>query len=105
MNAIFVTLIASNENDFFDSFGVSFFIRCAQDKEKVPAVKGVIYGQVLEEKSATGVNDSNNKLINNAFTGQIREKVAKVCKAEGYWIRLQKADGTTMLVRAKDHAF
>jgi hypothetical protein len=31
--------------------------------------------------------------------------VAEVCKAEGCWIRLQKADGTTMMVRAKDHSF
>jgi hypothetical protein len=28
-----------------------------------------------------------------------------VCKAEGCWIRLQKADGSSMMVRAKDHAF
>jgi hypothetical protein len=31
--------------------------------------------------------------------------VAEVCKAEGCWIRLKKDDGTSMMVRAKDHAF
>jgi hypothetical protein len=77
----------------------------AQDKEKVSAAKGVTYGQLSEEKSAIAVDDLNNKLVNNAFTGQIKGKVAEVCKAEGCWIRLQKEDGTTVLVRAKDHAF
>jgi hypothetical protein len=77
----------------------------AQDKEKVPAAKGVIYGQVSEEKTAIAVDDLSNKLVDNAFTGQLKGKVAEVCKTEGCWIRLQKSDGTTMMVRAKDHAF
>jgi hypothetical protein len=77
----------------------------AQEKEKVPAAKGVIYGQVSEEKTAITVDDLSNKLVGNAFTGQIKGKVAEVCKAEGCWIRLQKADGTTMMVRAKNHTF
>lgn len=77
----------------------------AQKKEKVPAAKDVVYGQVSEEKSLVGVDELTDKLVDNAFTGQIKGKVAEVCKAEGCWIRLQKADGTTMMVRAKDHAF
>lgn len=77
----------------------------AQGKEKVPAAKGVIYGQVSEEKSAIAADDLDNKLVDNTFTGQIKGKVAEVCKAEGCWIRLKKDDGTTMMVRAKAHAF
>jgi hypothetical protein len=77
----------------------------AQKKEKVPAAKEVVYGQVSEEKSPVGVDELINKLVDNAFAGQIKGKVAEVCKAEGCWIRLQKADGTTMMVRAKDHSF
>jgi hypothetical protein len=77
----------------------------AQDKEKVQAAKGIVYGQVSEEKSPVAVDDLSNKLIENAFTGQIKGKVAEVCKAEGCWIRLQKGDGTTMMVRTRDHAF
>lgn len=77
----------------------------AQKKEKVPAAKDVVYGQVSEEKSLVGVDELADKLVDNAFTGQIKGRVAEVCKAEGCWIRLQKADGTTMMVRAKDHAF
>ena len=77
----------------------------AQKKEKVPAAKDVVYGQVSEEKSPVSVDELSSKLADNTFAGQIKGKVVEVCKAEGCWIRLQKADGTTMMVRAKDHAF
>jgi hypothetical protein len=77
----------------------------AQIKEKVPAAKDVVYGQVSEEASPVIVDELASKLVDNTFTGQIKGKVAEVCKAEGCWIRLQKADGTSMMVRAKDHAF
>lgn len=93
------------KNFFFFSFILLSLSINAQDKEKVQATKGVIYGQVGEEKSAVAVDDLQNKLVDNAYTGQIKGRVAEVCKAEGCWIRLQKADGTTMMVRAKDHAF
>ena len=88
-------------------FGLIAFSLSAnsQNKEKVPAAKDVVYGQVSEQVSAVNVDDLNNKLVDNSFTGQIKGKVAEVCKAEGCWIRLQKTDGTTMMVRAKDHAF
>jgi outer membrane lipoprotein SlyB len=77
----------------------------AQDKEKVPAAKGVVYGKISEEKSPVAADDLHNKLVDNAFAGQIKGKVAEVCKTEGCWIRLKKDDGTSMMVRAKDHAF
>lgn len=93
------------KNFFFFSFILLSLSINAQDKEKVQAAKGVIYGQVGEEKSAVAVDDLQNKLVDNAYAGQIKGRVAEVCKAEGCWIRLQKADGNTMMVRAKDHAF
>lgn len=36
---------------------------------------------------------------------QIDSNENQVCKAEECWIRLQKADGITMMVRSKDDAF
>src|SRR5215211_1689374 len=77
----------------------------AQDKEKTPAAKGVVYGVVSEEKTAVGPDEIRTKLVNDKFEGQVKGKVVEVCKAEGCWIRLQKADGSSMMVRAKDHAF
>lgn len=77
----------------------------AQDKEKVQAAKGVVYGSVTEEKSPVTVDELNTKLVDDKFDGQVKGKVVEVCKAEGCWIRLQKADGSSMMVRSKDHAF
>jgi hypothetical protein len=48
----------------------------AQQKEKVPAAKGVVYGQVSTEESSAIAPDD-----------------------------IKKKDGTAMMVRAKDHAF
>ena len=76
----------------------------AQDKEKVPAAKGVVYGVVSEERTPVSPDELKNKLVDDKFNGQVRGKVVEVCQAEGCWIRLQRADGTTMLVRSKDHA-
>ena len=83
---------------------MSFQVR-AQDKEKVQAAKGVVYGTVSEEKSAVSPDEINTKLVNDQYTGQLKGKVVEVCMAEGCWIRLQKKDGTSMMVRSKDHAF
>jgi hypothetical protein len=77
----------------------------AQNKEKVPAAKGVVYGQVSEENSPLAVDDLQVKMTDNTFTGQVKGRVAEVCKSEGCWLRLQKADGTSMMVRADKHAF
>ncbi len=78
----------------------------AQDKEKLPAAKGVVYGQVSsQETSAIAPDEINAKLVDNQYQGLVKAKVVEVCKAEGCWIKVQKKDGTAMMVRAKDHAF
>jgi hypothetical protein len=77
----------------------------AQDKEKTPAAKGVVYGVVSPENNPTTPDEIKARLVADKFEGQVKGKVAEVCKAEGCWIRLQRADGTTMMVRAKEHAF
>jgi hypothetical protein len=75
------------------------------EKEKVQAAKGVVYGKVSKDKLPVSVDELKNKLVDNQFEGQVTGKVVEVCKAEGCWIQLQKADGSKMMVRAKDHAF
>lgn len=77
----------------------------AQTKEKTPAAKGVVYGVVTDEKSPLAPEEIASKLVNNQYQGQVKARVAEVCKAEGCWIKVQRADGTLMMVRAKDHAF
>ena len=77
----------------------------AQNKEKTPAAKGVVYGVVATEMAPATPDEVPAKLVNNQYEGQLKAKVVEVCKAEGCWIKVQKKDGTAMLVRAQDHAF
>lgn len=77
----------------------------AQDKEKVPAAKGVVYGAVSADEKAIAAEDIKNKLVENQFEGQIKGKVVEVCKAEGCWIKVERKDGSPMMVRVKNHAF
>ncbi|HZH64771.1 MAG TPA: DUF4920 domain-containing protein [Flavisolibacter sp.] len=77
----------------------------AQDKEKVQASKGVVYGVVSADDKSIAPDEIKGKLVNDQFEGQVKAKVTEVCKAEGCWIKVQRADGTTMMVRAKNHAF
>ena len=77
----------------------------AQDKEKTPAAKGVVYGNVSKESTPVSPDELKDHLVNDQYTGQVKGTVAEVCRAEGCWIRLKKADGTSMMVRARDHAF
>ena len=77
----------------------------AQDKEKVQASKGVVYGIVSEENKPVSPDEIKAKLVDDKFEGQVKAKVVEVCKAEGCWIKVQRTDGTSMMVRAKDHKF
>ena len=77
----------------------------ARSQDIKPAETGVVYGTVSQKGESVKVTDLENSLRENKFSGKISGKVAEVCQAEGCWIRLQKTDGTTLLVKAKDHAF
>lgn len=74
-------------------------------KEKTPAAKGVVYGVVADDRSPVAPDEIGAKLVNNHYEGQMKAKVVEVCKAEGCWIKVERKDGTRMMVRAKDHAF
>ena len=77
----------------------------AQDKEKVQAAKGVVFGVVAEDAKPISPDEIKAKLVDDKFEGQIKAKVIEVCKAEGCWIKVERKDGTSMMVRAKDHKF
>ena len=86
-------------------FTLSASAQETHEKEKVQAAKGVVYGKVSEEKSAVAVDELKSKLVDDQFEGQVKGKVIEVCQAEGCWIKVQRADGSAMMVRAKDHSF
>ena len=86
-------------------FSLSATAQEIHEKEKTQAVKGVVYGQVSDEKNAVSADELRSKLVNDQYEGQVKGKVIEVCKAEGCWIKLQRADGSSMMVRARNHAF
>jgi hypothetical protein len=78
----------------------------AQSDDIKPAAKGVVYGAAAtSEGPVVDVNDLKAKLANGAFEGKVTGKVKEVCKAMGCWMTLEKADGTTVMVKSKDHSY
>lgn len=92
---------------FFSFLIVSAFSVHAQEASEItPAAKGVVYGTAPSEKGeAVNPNDLQGKMANGAFEGKVTGKVKEVCKAMGCWIKLEKADGTSLMVKSKDHGF
>lgn len=78
-----------------------------KDTTKIePAAKGVVYGDFHNTTGAIfSVNDLKLQADNAVFNGKISGKVTEVCKSMGCWIKLEKTDGTTLMVKSKDHAF
>lgn len=76
----------------------------AQDAES--AKPGVTYGKYSEEgMKPVSVNDIEKKMTDNKFDGKIQGKVVEVCQAMGCWAKVQKDDGSTVMIKVKDHEF
>ena len=76
----------------------------AQDAES--AKPGVVYGKYSEEgMKPISVNELEKKMTDNKFDGKIQGKVVEVCQAMGCWAKLKKDDGTTVMIKVKDHEF
>ena len=70
-----------------------------------PSSKGVVYGKISDEGQPVAVDKVEQNLKENKFEGKITGKVVEVCRAEGCWLKLEKADGTSMMVKAKNQKF
>ena len=75
----------------------------AQD---APSAKpGVVYGEISEKGTVVSANDLETKMTDNKYEGKVKGKVVEVCKAMGCWAKLQKDDGSTIMIKVKDHEF
>ena len=64
------------------------------------------YGKPLPETAAVPVAEAIAAYDAHAGKPQrYSGRITQVCQAEGCWIKVERKDGTAMLVRAKDHAF
>jgi hypothetical protein len=85
---------------------VSLAVNAQEANEIKPAAKGVVYGANLTtETTAISVNELQSNLTNGVFEGKVTGKVKEVCLEMGCWMKIEKADGTTLMVRTKDHGF
>ena len=76
----------------------------AQEAES--AKPGVTYGKYSEEGlKPISVNELEKKMSDNKFDGKIQGKVVEVCQAMGCWAKLKKEDGSTVMIKVKDHEF
>src|SRR2546423_12578125 len=84
----------------------AFFTLAIVSKAQIqPSASGVVYGKISGEGNIVTIDKLESSLHENKFQGKITGKVVEVCQAEGCWIKLQKADGSSMMIRAKNHGF
>lgn len=71
-----------------------------------PADKGMNFGVATTEKGAITPNELTALLApKEPKEVKVKGKVVEVCKAEGCWLRMETANGGTMMIRMKDHKF
>lgn len=83
----------------------SLFSIAMHAQEPVSAVKGVTYGAGTTAEGAISVNDLEGKMSNDKYSGKVTGKVVEVCQEKGCWMKVQKSDGETLMVKFKDYGF
>ena len=82
----------------------AMMIVSAQDAES--AKPGITYGKYSEEgMKPISVNELEKKMSDSKYDGKIQGKVVEVCQAMGCWAKIQKEDGSTVMIKVKDHEF
>ena len=93
---------------FFVLFLAAGLAASGQDSNApVAAAKGVSYGQPQPaDANFVDINKLPYAMTpGQPYTGYIVAKVKEVCQTMGCWMKLEKSDGTTIMVKMKDHSF
>ncbi len=91
---------------FASIFFAAISAHSQEASEIKPAAKGVVYGaEVTENGTSISPVDLQSKMANGVFEGKVTGKVKEVCKTMGCWMKLENADGTTLMVKTKDHGY
>jgi hypothetical protein len=75
----------------------------AQDPKS--ATKGVTYGEGTTADGSIAVSDLESKAKDNKYEGKVKGKVTEVCQEKGCWMKLEKGNGETVMVKFKDYGF
>lgn len=77
----------------------------AQNNPK-PAAKGVTYGDGTTNTETKAITDMEVLVQEKGtFNGKITAKVVEVCQEKGCWMKVDKGNGETLMVRFKDYGF
>jgi hypothetical protein len=92
---------------FFSALLFTALGACAQESTEIkPAAKGVVYGTAITPQGTTLTpSEIQANMAGGFFEGKVTGKVTEVCKTMGCWIKIEKGDGTSMMVKSKDHGF
>ncbi len=71
----------------------------------VSAEKGVTYGAGTNAEGAISVNELPSKMNATGYAGKITGTVTEVCQEKGCWMKLEKQNGETLMVKFKDYGF
>ena len=73
---------------------------------KGDANAGMTFGEKTTADGAIAASELSTKL-KGAEPAEVKVtgKVTEVCKMEGCWLRMETENGSTMLIKMKDHAF
>ena len=76
-----------------------------EGQEPVPASKGIRYGAGSSTEGAIPVNEIEKNIRNNKFQGKIKGTVSEVCQEKGCWMKMERDNGETLMVKFKDYGF
>lgn len=83
------------------SFAISL-----QAQKTESAKPGVVFGNFSEKgKSPISINEVEKNIGNANYEGKVKGKVVEVCQAMGCWAKLQREDGSTVMLKVKEHEF
>jgi len=74
-------------------------------QDEATAKPGTVFGAVSEKGTVVTANELETKMVDNKYDGKVKGKVVEVCKAMGCWAKIQKEDGSTIMIKVKDHEF
>ncbi len=77
----------------------------AMAQEPTPAAKGVTYGSGTTDEATIPVSELATAMKSDQFTGKISGKVTEVCQEKGCWMKLERPNGTPLMVKFKDYGF
>lgn len=81
------------------------FATISYAQEPASAEKGVTYGAGTTATGAVSVSEMEKNMKNDKFEGKITGKITDVCQEKGCWMKVEKANGETIMVKFKDYGF